>query len=321
MKVDYFKLIKESAEFAWKYKVLWVFGFILAFLSGSGGNSNSSSYNFEDRSDVSFGGRYDETFDTIGEKFDEFTQSPSFWITISLIILVIIGVVLIFTVISWYLRRVAKLALMNSVKYDENGEEEKIKLKSLWTETHSRLITFLLYDLIWFAIFFPVVIISVGMAFLGLIGGPGGFVIALCCITFPLLFIFAIFVSGIRETGERFLAYKEDMQPFEAIKKSWDIFTRNFGKYFLAWLAMLLPGCGWGIVIGAISLITILPLLFMLVPIFLNPDALLLGIGVGGCGICLISLVMNVIQAPFVVFQNTYWTKFMRMLMGESKAE
>jgi len=36
--MDYTKILKRALEITWRYKALWLFGFLLAFFSGSGGN-------------------------------------------------------------------------------------------------------------------------------------------------------------------------------------------------------------------------------------------------------------------------------------------
>ena len=42
--MDYFKKVEESIKFAWKYKTLWLFGFLIS-LFGSEGVSNQYNTN------------------------------------------------------------------------------------------------------------------------------------------------------------------------------------------------------------------------------------------------------------------------------------
>jgi len=49
--MDPVKILKRAWHILWNYRVLWVFGLILALATGSsGGNSNSSSYSTDSSS-------------------------------------------------------------------------------------------------------------------------------------------------------------------------------------------------------------------------------------------------------------------------------
>lgn len=305
MQIDYIELLKDSAKFSWKYKVLWVFGFILALLSGSssGSNYNSSSTDFSEQSAST------DAIDRIGDSIIEFVQSPYFWISLVVVIIAF----LLFTVVSWYLRRVSKIALINSVKYDQAGRSNEIRLSALWKGSHPYLLRFLKYDLVWFVLGLPLTIIIAVMVIPVFVIGPVGFIS--WCLMLPLLIILAVLSNAIKQTGERLLIL-ESLQIIESIKQSWALFKDNFSKYVLAWLVLLLPGCGFSIITGILSIFTFVPLVLLSTVLIFNPGTAWIGMGIGGCGCVILSLLLAAVQSPFTVFKQTYWTKFIMLLFG-----
>lgn len=306
MQIDYIELLKDSAKFSWKYKVLWVFGFILTILSG--GSSGSNNYG-SSNSDFSEQSSSTDAIDKITNSIKDFVRSPYFWISLVIVIIVF----LLFTVVFWYLARVSKIALINSVKYDQEGKSNKIRLSTLWKSSHPYLLRFLKYDLVWFVLGLPLLIIIAAMVIPIFVIGPVGFIS--WCLTIPVLIILAVLSSAVKQTGEYLLIF-ENLQVIESIKQSWTLFKDNFAKYILAWATLLLPGCGLLIITGIFSAFTFVPLVLFSTMLIFNPDTAWIGIGIGGCGGIILSLLLAAVQSPFTVLKQTYWTKFMMLLFG-----
>ena len=313
MKIDYFRLLRESIEFTWKYKVLWVFGFILTFFSGGSSDTSSS------RSDIKYvgdGPAEVPIFDKIGTWINDILESPY----LAIVILIVIALILILVVISWYLTRVSKLALIDAVYCDKLGREDKIKLTTLWKGAHPFLGRFFAYDLVWLVLIiitliaFVLTIVILQVLF-GAVGGS-------CCGAF-LVFVFILFLIvgiAIRETGIRIMAL-ENSGVRDSLKRGWKIVNGNFSKYFFAGLTMLVPGCLFIIVIVGISVLGVFPLLLSVSELIKEEETFLFGIGVGGVGCCMLALILAAIVSPYKVFVETYWTKFMMLLLdsnGES---
>lgn len=317
MKIDYFKLLREAAKFSWKYKVLWIFGFILALFSGSV-NLNMSSNGSD--SGTSRTTAYDESLEKIGKAIIDFYESPCFWPAI------ICGAVfiLLYIAVSWYLTRVSKVALIKAVEYDKEGKGKEIRFGNLWKETHTFLPWFLVFDLIWFGITWLIIIVFIVPLVLVYILGSGSAVSMLfCCLIIPITAVAVVFmiVSGVlKETAIRLMVL-ERLNALESLKKSYDLVKRKsiFWKYVLAWLVALLPGCLFFLVILGLVLVTIFPLLIVVMALFVNVDTMWLGLGIGAGGFCLIFLGATLLQAPYKVFTETYWTKFMMLLFKEEE--
>lgn len=315
MNIDYIQLIKDSAKFAWKYKILWVFGFILAVFSGG----SSSSNNFSSSSDSSSGSSYDESMDKIGDSIDSFVNSEYF-----ILVLVLGGIFLVlFLILRWYLVRVSKIALIQAVEYDHNQQENQIRLGGLWKGTHTYLKNVFLYDLFWFVVSLPFVIAVIGVVLLLIVGmsavpSIGVLLCGVCCLGIPLGIVLMILVEGIKITAFRSIVI-ENNGVLESVKRGWEIFKTFWGKYVVAYLAALLPGCGFSLITVGIMMVTLLPLVFIVLGIVANSETVYLGIGIGVCGFCGVMLLVSLVGAPFRVFVETYWTKFIMILFGSKE--
>lgn len=308
MNIDYGKLLKDSAQFTLKYKILWVFGFLIALFSNSNNSSNLNSYDLDN-----------ESLDRISISVSDFVDSPYFWLTV--IVLIVLG--LIMMVVSWYLSRVSKVALINAENYDETGQGEKISIAGLWKGTHKYLPTIFGFDVLWFfsglfialIIILPIVLLIV---FMGSEVMP-----LLCCLiilTFLFLMIIGIPIICIGEIGIRSIVL-EDKGVLDSIKRGWEILSKHIFKFVLAWIVLLLPSCLFSIVFFVILMITMLPLVFLVVSLVTNSDTLLIGIGMGVAGCCLSMIFLAIVRSPFIVFSQTYWTKFIKILLGRNLRE
>lgn len=307
MKIDYFKMIRESAEFSWKYKRLWLFGFLLALTSG--GSSSSSNINLP--TDI----RVDEgapEIESLRDRIENIVSSPAFWLVVGIIVLISIVLIVVF----WYLSRVAKVSLMRSVLYDENNETSKIRISSLWKKSHSFMLQYFKYDLAWLVLTLPFILV-VGVFLLPMvIFGPVG-ILLFCCLGLPVVIVLLIIYGGVKMSGERYLIL-EGSSVSESIVKGWQLFRNNLGKIIVGWLVMLLPGFVFGMVFIMVSMILFLPLLGIIMAFFAG-EQVILAIGISAvCGMGIL-LILKLIEAPYRVFTETYWTKVLRLFIQKAQ--
>lgn len=298
MKIDYIQLLKDSWKFTIKYKILWVFGFILALFSGGGGSSGG----FSSDSD-SIGASTDQSLDGINSSFENITSSPAFWI----IVLIAVVLIIVLIVLSWYLTSVSKVSLMRAYMLDLKGLGDEIKFGKLWKGSHTYLLKLLVFDLLWFLISLPVLVLFI-LFIVAFIIPPLGAVLT-CCIGVPMIIVFAIIASAVKITGLRLIVL-EEKSAMESIKESWTIFKTNFSKYVLAWLTQLLPGCLFGLITVFLVFLVIFPLIVIVGLALSNPDITVLGMILAVCGICGLGILLAVIESPLKVLIETYWTKF-----------
>jgi len=303
-KIDYFKLLKDSAEFTWKYKVLWLFGFIITLFSGSGGGS-TSNYNFSN-DDIS-----ESDFSNVSGRVQNLINTPYFWI----ILIAVIILSLVFVAVSWYLRRVSDIALLNSVRYDKGEQYPKITIKNLWKGSHPYLMKFLKFDLLYLLIIFPILIFLIILIVVPIIVYPSIGIFLICC-SLPIFMLVTLIFNILKQTIERILFFSR-LKIIDSIKEGFLVLKNNLGKYALAYLTQLLPGCIFSIVKGFLSIIAVLPFIAIILAAVINPDIWWFSIGSICCGTIVFWIVIAGIQAPYTVFVRTFWTRFIINLISD----
>lgn len=306
--IDYFGLMKESFEFTWKHKILWIFGFIVAFFSGGSGGNSGSSGNIGDTGSSS--DSLTRGAEEVGNKVNDIVTSPTFWIIVAIVVLVL----LVLMVVGWYLRTVASTALIKAAQYGEQGKENEIVFKSLWKKAHPYLLKLLLYGLLWFVLYLPVIAVGVGIIFLFALAGPFG-AVAGCCLLIPVVTVLFVAMAAVASVGGKFLVLK-DLGVWESVMYAWDFLKKNLGQSILAFLVMILPGLAFGLINLILAFAVVLPFVLGVIAVVLM-EQYVLAIVFGILGVLLIGALMAGLKAPYVVFTETYWVKFLTRMDEE----
>ena len=136
MKLNHMSVLKRAWRILWSYRVLWVFGIILALTTGGGGSSgsNGSRYSGRGASDFRFEGpagiqrQLGEMGESLGQFFE---QIPSKGVVPAGIIALGVALAclsLLLIVASTIARYVAENALIKLVDdYEETGEPRSLK--------------------------------------------------------------------------------------------------------------------------------------------------------------------------------------------------
>ena len=274
------KILKRAWHILWNYKVLWIFGILLAITGGSrsgGGNggSSGSGYQFNNND---YQGMNQSSNPTIRELNQWFQQNvePLFtfpeqhiatfiWIGIGLL-LFILTVGVIFSLI----RYPSETALIRMVdEYEQTGT--KVKFKQGWMlGWNRRAFRIWVIDLV---VSLPVIL------FLGLLGSLGlviyfsvkngsqaaiatSVIAAIgCAFLFIFAFILLMVLLGLLRQFFVRAAALENTSIGESFRVGWTMFKRNWKSAGLMWLVMLGIGIGFGIA-GLI-------VFFLLIPVYL----------------------------------------------------
>jgi hypothetical protein len=287
--IDIGKIIKRSWHILWNYRILWVFGFLLA-ITGGGGGSSGSSYQFNGNSGNAGGNgnnpNYNPNFqpgpflNELTTWFNEnvaplFTHPEKYVSTFIWIGLAIVLFILIMTVITSLIRYPAETAVIRMVD-DYEQTSVKVDFKQGWKLGWNRR-AFRLW-LIDFIIGLPSLLILAlllvaGVAiYLSVSSGAnalavGGTISAIGC-TFLFIFIFAILmvlVGLLRQFFVRSVAL-EDTGVRDSFRNGWDMFKRNWKSTGLMWLVMLGIGIGYGIVAMILFFLLIPAYIVMILP-------------------------------------------------------
>ena len=136
--MNHSNILKRSWQILWAYRALWVFGFILAFTTASGGSYNGGSntsmrYQNDTESGQTefFNGRFQEMFDDLGHQMQDITAqgwTPELSRTVIITAVVIFVIILALSVFFTFLRYISETALIKMVdEYEDSGEKRGIR--------------------------------------------------------------------------------------------------------------------------------------------------------------------------------------------------
>jgi hypothetical protein len=296
--MEFGKILSRAGQITWRWKLLWVFGFLVSLGQGSMAGNRISWV--EDRWRL---GRF--LPEVVG----------------ILIALVCVG--LIVGIALWVLSVIGRGALIGGVQQVE--EEGYTDLRRAWRVGVSRFWT--LFGLS-FLTGLPVLILAllVVAAFVGPIvteaiissnrSGPSGifglsFICGapLCCGTI----IVGIVLSQIRTYAER-AAMLEGLGWIEAFQRGWQVLKENIGPTVVFWLIMFAIGLVFAIVVGGGLLVLAAPFVALFSRI--RPGAWVL---IPICGGGLLVMVAGALIGSLVqTFTSATWTLAYREMTGLS---
>ncbi len=306
--MEYGRVLKRAWEITWRWKALWILGFLVSLGSGGGGGGSSSSVRVGDDIDLRQWG----------------VDFPEVWAAIGGVVLGLVCLGLLLAIAVWIVSTIARAGLIAGVQQVEDegatsfGQAWRVGVKRFWTMFGISVLTGI-----------PILILVV----LGLIGLGGGITAAaglfdvsevvgglgiasavlcalsLCCLLVPL----AMVLGQIRIYAER-AAILEDRDWIEAFKRGWQVLKENLGPTVVLWIIFVLIGLAfaaviavgimglvapWGIAFGTTSAD---PTPWVLVPVF--------------CGGVLALVVLSVIGSVLQTFTSATWTLAYRELTG-----
>lgn len=274
------KILKRAWHILWNYKVLWIFGILLALTSG--GRAGSSANGGGGTNFPTSGGNGSQGFNPSSLPFFNdlsrwFQQNiaPLFLYPqqhIATIIDIGVGLVLfllLVTAILLILRYVSEAAVIRMVnEYEQSGT--KVGFRQGWKMGWSRAaLRIWLIDLIIALplLLFVLILIGLGLAAyfsvksgnhaLGISGVVGA---VSCAFVFIIAFVILMVVLGLLSHFFKRMAALENTGVGESFRRGWAMVKRNWRSAALMWLVMLglTIACALGFII----------LFFLLIPVF-----------------------------------------------------
>jgi hypothetical protein len=290
---DIGKVLKRSWQILWDYKVLWIFGFLLALTGGSGGSSaGSRGSNFSTRFNQQMhnGGSTGNPF--AGFENQTWFQDLNRWFTLNFgrffdtqahmiqfaiwAVVIVIAIGLLIGLILAFVRYPAMTAIIRMTD-DHEKTGSKLNFKTGWSLGWNRR-SFRIW-LITFIIKLPMALITLG--FVAVIGVNvynvimssgntvalsamiGTLVVAgLLFLPFVLLFLL---VDIWRQVVIRFAAI-EDTSVGESFAKGWGFFKAHFKYVLLIWLVLIGISIAAGIAMIVVAFILIPTYVIMAIP-------------------------------------------------------
>ncbi len=280
--IDIGKILKRSWHILWNYRILWIFGFLLALTGGGNGGGNSgSSYQFNGNPGSNGPNGYNPNFQPgpfwaeLNDWFNQyitplFTHPEQYVATFIWIGVAFLLFILAVTVVTSLIRYPSETAVIRMVDdYEQTGV--KVGFKQGWKlGWNRRALRIWVIDLIINlpAFLFIALLIGLGVLFFfSVVNGNnalafGGTITAIgCAFVFMLAFIILmVFLSLLRQFFVRAAAL-EEAGIRESFRRGWVLFKNNWKSAVLMWLVMLGIGIGFGIA-GMI-------LFFLLIPAYL----------------------------------------------------
>jgi hypothetical protein len=335
--MDHFKVLKRALELTWRYRVLWVFGIILALTSGGGGGSSGPQGSFDGDSlsgDLSLG----------DIPMDEMLPIPVVpEAVLGTLVAVGIGLAcffLLLIVVSVVARYVAELALIRLVNdHEESGEQRTMRqgFRMGWSRSALRLFLVNLLIVLPIILAFIVLALIVAAPVLLLGDTPAKVIGIVGTIGLAFLFILLLIVVIVTLTLLMRFFWRacalEGLGVVESIRRGYSVVRRNPKDVAVMWL--LMAGVSIGITVAMIIIVLFLLALGLVVgglpallvgglasQAFGGAVPWILGAAVG----VPIFLVVMVLPLLFVgglieVFKSSVWTLTYRELLAMEKVE
>ena len=275
--IDFRKILTRAWHILWNYKVLWIFGILLAITGGGissgnrGGSSRTSSGNglsgINPNSWPFFQNLNTWLQENIVPLFLHPEQHIATWIWIG-VALLLLGLVV--GVIFSILRYVSEAAVIRMVNEYEQTET-KVTFKQGWRMGWSRAaFRMWLIDLLIGLLSLPFIIVLAGLglaAYTTTKGGMNTFAVGsivlsiACAFVFILAFVLLMILLGLLSNFFKRCAALENTDIRKSFRRGWKMFKRNWKNASLMWLILL----GVGIVYSVASLIVTV----FLIPVFI----------------------------------------------------
>lgn len=311
--MNHTNILKRAFTITWRYRPLWIFGFLLALCGGGG--SGGGNFNFP-----SSGGSGDGDFGNL-----EGLPSSVPEIDPNLIIAIVVAVIcliLLLTIISVVVQYVTRTALIGMVRQVEDTAAVTIRdgWRFGWSNRAWRIFLLnLLVGLPLFILTLGLILMALSPLLLLILDETSSRVLGVvltifsCLLVGVLLFIINVIVAPIQELAWRRIALTE-RGVVNSLREVVTLVRRRLKDVAIMWLLMLGVGFAWGIV----SLIVVLP-------VSLIVAALLGGIPAGlvylisqsgwaaliaGAPLALLAIIIlgSAASGLFLIYQSSVWT-------------
>lgn len=307
--MDFGKVLGRAWEITWRWKVLWILGF-LASLGSGGFGGGGNVYSGDNGQSYDFGGWPGEVL------------GPGFWAAFGGIILALLCLGLLIAIALWVVSIIARGGLIAGVQQVE--EEGDTTFGQAWRAGAGRFWTLLGIAFLAAIPFIILAMILAAVAVVGILvamGASNGFEsvalpgiltaiacgVGFCCV----LVIVGIVVDQIRTYAER-AAILEGLGWIDAFVRGWQVLKDNLGPTIILWLIFLALGFVLAMAIIAGGAAVALPLLAVTAAV--EPGLWL--IAPACCGGLAALIIFALIGAVIETFTSATWTLAYRELTG-----
>jgi len=307
--MDYGKILTRAWEITWRWKILWILGFLAALGSGSGGGGGSSYSTSSGDWPYGWGYTYHEPYIPPG------------------VIAAIIGVACLAIIIGiaiWVVSVIARgglIAGVQQVEYEGQttfGAAWRAGARRFWTLFGISILAAIPLIILAVVGIIVLIVMFVGSGFAfdsSDAAGAMGIVTSILCggVFCCGMVILAIILQQIRVYAER-AAILEDLGWIEAFARGWNVLKANIGPTIIFWIIFLVIGIVFFIAIAAVLGVTAIPFIALVA----NTDPgpwLMAPICCGGLVFVIVAALINAIVQTFT---SATWTLAYRDMVGLS---
>ena len=310
--MDFGKVLSRAWQITWRWKVLWILGFLASLGSGGGGGGNFYSSSAGDMD---------------ASQWTGWTPGGEFWTALAGIILALLCLGLFIAIAVWVVSIIARGGLIAGVQQVE--DEGATGFLQAWRVGRSRFWRLLG---IGFLASLPMIIVglllvvagiwtffAVGAAVAGAESGfdalgkiaPPAIITAVCFggLACCGLIILSIILQQIRIYAER-AAVLEDLPWIDAFKRGWQVLKANLGPTIILWLIFF----AIGLLVAVVVIAGMAALIVPLVVIFANVEPGWWMVAPACLGGLLGMIVFALIGAVVQTFTSATWTLAYREL-------
>jgi hypothetical protein len=306
--MEYGKVFGRAWEITWRWKILWILGFLVSLGSISGGGSNVT-YQFG-QGDV--------------ERWSYQIRQPEAIAAIVGIVLAVACVAVLVAIALAIVSVIARGALIAGVQDVEEvgstsfGRAWSAGRRRFWTLLGISILAALPVNLLGLVGAAVLTLIIVGAvqgggefgraagAGIALAVACGG---ALCCIV-----VIASTILGVIQVYADRAAVLEGLGWIDAFKRGWQVLKENIGPTLILWLVFLVIGLVFAAVIAGAVMALALPFF----AVFGQTESSAWWIVPLSCGSLIAVIVGALIQSVYQVFYSATWTLAYRQLTGSA---
>ncbi len=279
--MDPIKILKRAWHILWNYRVLWVFGLILALTAGSiqsnpGSNSSYRASQQEWQSGTipegmrqSFDQAWQEILGILEHGLPSVGISAQEITAFVWVLAVLFALGLVFSIAMAFARYVSETAVIKMVDgYEETGQKQSLRegFRIGWSRTSWRLFLINLIVSLPAILLVLALIVTGVLVFLSITRGSDGLAVAsvVGAIGLAFLMIFVVVIVSIVLSLLRHFFWRacalEDLGVGDSFRRGWAMVKENWKNVGLMWLVMIGLGIAWALV-SMIAFFITLPLL------------------------------------------------------------
>ncbi|MFB0537118.1 MAG: hypothetical protein ACETWR_19325 [Anaerolineae bacterium] len=254
--MDHIKVLKRAWEIIWRYRVLWVFGIIVALTTGGGAQYSSRGQDFAPSRQLHIEEIPPEVVNTL--------------IAIGIGLACVIVILIVASAVARYVAETALIRMVDD--YEETGEQRSVRqgFRMGWSRTAFRLFliklliglpTALVFILLFALAAAPLLLWATKSTVAGVIGTVAA--IGLFFLILFLVIVVTTVLSLLRKFFWRACAL-EELGVIESIRRGFDVVRQHLKDVGIMWLIMIGVQIGWAIAMIVMT-IMLLPAIILLI--------------------------------------------------------